>query len=737
MRNTWKQFVILLLAAAFGSVLPLNAQHYPEVPAQVPFGGINVRLDNSARSIIASDIKVLMINQKYWEEKLERALLYFPIIEGVFIDEEVPIDFKYLAAQESSLIPDAVSSSKAVGFWQFKDATARELGLRVDNHVDERKNISASTRAAAAYLKRSNQTYNNWVSSLFSYYLGISGVQDKIPDNWANAHDISLTGRADRYVLRFFAYKIAFEAGLDRYRSKNAITLVEAPIGKGRRLEEISNELKISVSDLKGYNRWLNGNSIPTDKDYFLTIPVASSKVQNVRENLSLVQSDNTLASKYDLDDIGYPILKKSARQPSGNNPHTLYDINGLPGILGRAGDYPNSLARAGKVSASKFRKFNDMDVSMTVVPGEVYYLARKNRKAAVAFHSVRDGETPHSISQLYGMRLKDLLRYNRITSRNAPLETGRQMWLTKRRPASIPVKVIDTGAPVRPYTPPAAEAPEPIADYTPKETTPTPAGNDEPAREVAAEATKTVSSAAPVIPRNPSERRRYTPKLADKPSAEPSAVEQPAPLPTAPSTASSRRVETPEEEVTTTAEIKTPETRSNNRIVIVREDAPAASAGTPRPRQEDAKPAYSPPPSAGATNNTTAATTSPVPAKTEPVVSKPAVATAHHTVEKGETFYSISKKYEMTITELLTLNNMTISDNLPIGQRLMVSQAAGVSSVAPAAPAQPVVHAVVKGETLFSISKKYNTTIQALKTFNNLTVDGVKIGQKLKIPSN
>ena len=71
--------------------------------------------------------------------KIDRMLLYFPIIERIFKEEGVPEDFETLAIQESGLISDAVSSADAVGFWQFKDFTAQEVGLRVDKRIDERK----------------------------------------------------------------------------------------------------------------------------------------------------------------------------------------------------------------------------------------------------------------------------------------------------------------------------------------------------------------------------------------------------------------------------------------------------------------------------------------------------------------------------------------------------------------------------------------------------------------------
>ncbi len=743
MKDTLRKAVFLLLF--MGACLPLAfGQHYPDIPAQVPFGGINVKFDQSARNIIASDVKVLMINQKYWEEKLERALLYFPIIESIFIDQEIPMDFKYLAAQESSLIPDAVSSSNAVGFWQFKEDTALELGLRVDRHVDERKNISASTRAAAQYLKRSNGHFNNWVSSLYSYYQGVNGAREKIGDNWNNAYEITITGKTDRYVLRFFAYKIAFEAGLDSYQSKNPITLVEANAGKGRSLEEIAAELKVSSSDLKNYNIWLRGNKVPSDKSYFVTVPVASSKVGNVKESLAIVQSDNTLASKYEYDDIGFPKLKKSGNQPSGYNSHVSYEINGLRGILAKAGDYPNSLAKAGGISASKFRKYNDMDVSMSVVPGEVYYLERKNKKATVEYHTVRPGETLQSISHMYGIRMKELLKYNRILSKGYYLETGRELWLTKRRPSHVRVKINEVPK-VQEEKMPVQVAKEVVAENKPAE-------NQQPeaaATSVAAEAStrKTENT----IPKDASERRRYTPKLADKKEEPKTTAPQPEPK-TAP--------EPKEAEVaaqTGTAEEKVV-SRPNNRIVIVTEDErpkPYVSrrAGSKPASSDDVKPVYSPAPSAGARKPPVQETQTAAP-KTEIAATTPENTASgepeYYTVLKGDTYYSISRKYGTTVTDLLELNGLKISNNLQVGKKLLVREAAAapreekatVITTAterekPAAKPAPqnVTHTVRKGETLFSISKRYGVSVQELTKHNSLRGSGLQAGQKLRIP--
>src|SRR5688572_16134864 len=125
----------ILAALFFAAVLPVAAQP-PQVPSRMDFAGITLIIHDDARREIQADVDALTKSPKHYNIKVERAKSYFPIIEKVFAEEQLPDDFKYLSLQESALIADAVSTSNAVGFWQFKDFTAIEMGLRVDREVD-------------------------------------------------------------------------------------------------------------------------------------------------------------------------------------------------------------------------------------------------------------------------------------------------------------------------------------------------------------------------------------------------------------------------------------------------------------------------------------------------------------------------------------------------------------------------------------------------------------------------
>ncbi|MFM7193572.1 MAG: lytic transglycosylase domain-containing protein, partial [Bacteroidota bacterium] len=154
----------------------------PQVPHKLQFAGMTLAIRDDVRGDIQKDVDALTRSPKYFNIKVERAKTYFPVIEKIFTEEKVPLDLKYLVLQESALIADAVSSSNAVGYWQFKEATATDFGLKVNQRVDERMNIVSATRGAARYFKQSNSYFNNWLLVVQSYQMGIGGTQRLMGD---------------------------------------------------------------------------------------------------------------------------------------------------------------------------------------------------------------------------------------------------------------------------------------------------------------------------------------------------------------------------------------------------------------------------------------------------------------------------------------------------------------------------------------------------------------------------
>ena len=96
------------------------------------------------------------------------------------------------------------------------------------------------------------------------------------------------------------------------------------------------------------------------------------------------------------------------------------------------------------------------------------------------------------------------------------------------------------------------------------------------------------------------------------------------------------------------------------------------------------------------------------------------------YTVQKGDTLYAIAKMYDITVDELKRLNNIT-GNNLYIGQQLIVPTTED--------PEEYELYTVVKGDSLWLISQKYNVSVDDLIEINNLETVNLQIGDKLKIP--
>ena len=98
------------------------------------------------------------------------------------------------------------------------------------------------------------------------------------------------------------------------------------------------------------------------------------------------------------------------------------------------------------------------------------------------------------------------------------------------------------------------------------------------------------------------------------------------------------------------------------------------------------------------------------------------------YTVQKGDSLYSIAQKLGTTVDELKKINNLT-SNNLSIGQILKIPEKIVQDD-------EKNIYVVKKGDSLYSIARDNNTTVNELKKINNLTSDILTIGQTLLLPS-
>ncbi len=95
-----------------------------------------------------------------------------------------------------------------------------------------------------------------------------------------------------------------------------------------------------------------------------------------------------------------------------------------------------------------------------------------------------------------------------------------------------------------------------------------------------------------------------------------------------------------------------------------------------------------------------------------------------YYIVQKGDSLYKIANRFKTTVNEIVALNNLK-STLLSIGQRLLIPTDATANEV----------YVVQKGDTLYGIARKLNTTVSEIQSLNNLVSSTLSVGQKLLIP--
>ena len=133
--------------------------------------------------------------------------------------------------------------------------------------------------------------------------------------------------------------------------------------------------------------------------------------------------------------------------QPDGSikyayesNVTLFFSWNGIKAIMAKKGDNIAKLALQADLDKADFLAFNDMRIFDLIVPGQVYYVRSKKKKAKVPFHTVMPNQTLWEISQEYGISMKWLLKRNRMEKPEA-LRPGRVLWMRQTRPENTPIE--------------------------------------------------------------------------------------------------------------------------------------------------------------------------------------------------------------------------------------------------------------------------------------------------------
>ena len=379
------------------------AQPTPEVPEKIRIDNMVLHISENISSTIQSEVDALHLNKKYFEIFIDRINIYFPIIERILDEEEMPNDLKFLALQESSLKSEAVSSSNAVGFWQFKKETGEEYGLVINDKIDERKNIVSSTRAASRYIKNSNFLFENWIFSILSYLEGLSGAKAIVDPKLYGAKRMNIDENTHWYIIKFIAHKIAFEGFINSSEYNNNYSVFEN--NSFNSIKKLSDNLSINSDDIYKWNTWIKSDKIPSDRVYAFVIP---EKKENVFTKVA--SSIGGKINSFINSKLSSPVDEKVLKVLS----QKIIYLNGLPALVADSVDNIDNVVSLYKISKKDFLVYNDIKNNHKMVFGVPYYLSKKRKRGRVQLYLRREEESLWEVSQLFGVQLNSIKKFNK-----------------------------------------------------------------------------------------------------------------------------------------------------------------------------------------------------------------------------------------------------------------------------------------------------------------------------------
>ena len=276
----------------------------PVIPDTLYFAGERVPLEvYYVREALDNELIVNMYRQSATVQYFKRANRYFPIIEPILKKNGVPDDFKYLCVIESGL-QNVTSSAKAQGYWQFIKSTGEKYGLTVNDDIDMRNNIEASTEAACRYLKDLKQRFGSWTSAAAAYNCGEGGLSRRYKlESVNNYYDVRLNPETARYVYRILAVKHIMQHPQDfgiYIRQCDLYppipTQTATLSGRDIDLYEYARQHNCSYKMLRELNPWLINETIKNkaDKTYTVKLPIKKgTEMTTIRPN-----SSNELVTK-------------------------------------------------------------------------------------------------------------------------------------------------------------------------------------------------------------------------------------------------------------------------------------------------------------------------------------------------------------------------------------------------------------------------------------------------------
>ncbi|MFK7077337.1 LysM peptidoglycan-binding domain-containing protein [Flavobacterium oreochromis] len=568
----------------------------------------NPQLENLVKNFLKN-------RKRSYERLMGLSQFYFPLFEEAMARYDVPLEIKYLSIVESALRSSAVSRVGATGLWQFMYETGKQYGLKIDSYIDERKDTFKATDAAARYMQSMFKIFGDWELVLASYNSGAGNVSKAIRRSggfqnfWNIKH--KLPRETQSYVPAFLATMYIFE-----YHKEHGLVPYK-PVAKHFETDTIALKRKISFKQLAS----------------LLDMPESDIEFLNPSYKMKVIP--------YVTGKTNFVCLPKKKLAILASNEEKVYAYV----------DHIESKREKPFIRQIKPRIIKEILETEKVVEESLVSNKIETKKPLLQkLHVVRKGEDANVLAQKYNVAVADIKRWNRLRS------------IHLLRGSKIRIKYDETNT---------------IAANTVQE---------------------------------PEERNQVVLNT----------------------TSNTSKLKTLDLVVQKESKVKNELNSSNNDTaisehIVLQGETLYGIAKKYHLYVSDLK----------KWNQVESGLVTPgdviklVEPKQEVLVQIDL-----YTVKKGDNFGKIAKAYGVTVDELLQWNDRTSKD-IKIGEQLKIEKSIAAKVELPKKKLpfeEQKLYVVQKGDSLFKISKKYNTTVAELRKKNNIKENDLQPGMKIKI---
>jgi membrane-bound lytic murein transglycosylase D len=334
---------------------------------------------------------------------LDRGQNYRDVIETVLEENDLPAELYYLAMIESGYQTHAQSHASAVGVWQFIAGTGKRYGLRIDQHIDERRDPIRSTEAAAKYLRDLYNVFGSWDLAMAAYNTGEIRIlraimKARTRNFWELVQLGVLPKETASYVPKFLAvimigkepekYGFRINSSTQPYPDLEAIE-----IPGSIKLQTLAEKTGVSFDILKKVNPHLLSYSTPPGPTpYEVWFPAGvSSKVAHARPQLIKIATQN----------------RRLAAISKGATSKTFH--------LVRRGESLSMIASKHRVSVGHLMRINNLKTTRVFVGTKLRTHAKSYSISNIVRYKVRSGDNLTIIARRFKTSPEQIKTSNKL----------------------------------------------------------------------------------------------------------------------------------------------------------------------------------------------------------------------------------------------------------------------------------------------------------------------------------